>query len=170
MSRWSRWSAITSLVYSRSVAIPRGRWRRLAFPHGSSARSAERHAKRKCVRHEEKVRRPRLDEGYHILGALRLQVGVGIVIESTLGKPLHQRSEILAYYIFVELGKHGALLLEIGRELRVRVQTIANLVVVSGPSEALRRNRPHHVQPTRGHPLRSQKAAVDSTRGEGITG
>ena len=39
------------------------------------------------MRHEERVRRLRLDEGYHILGALGLQVGVGIVIESTLGNP-----------------------------------------------------------------------------------
>src|ERR1035437_8344597 len=31
-------------------------------------------------------RRRQSDEGYHILGALGLQVGVGIVIESTLGK------------------------------------------------------------------------------------
>src|SRR5258708_2278116 len=104
-----------------SEAIPPGPWGVLAFLHGASAWSAELQANRKCVRHEEKVRRLRLDEGYHILGALGLQVGVGIVIESTLGKPLHQRSEILAHYIFVELGKHAALLLEIGRELRVGV-------------------------------------------------
>src|SRR5260370_26434300 len=125
-----------------------GLWGRLAFLHGASAWSAELQANRKCVRPEEKVRRLRLDEGYHILGALGLQVGVGIVIESTLGKPLHQRSEILAHYIFVELRKHAALLLEIGRELRVGVQAIANLPVVPGPSEALRRNRAHQVHPT----------------------
>ena len=45
--------------------------------------------------HEEKVRRVRLDEGYHILGALGLQVGVGIVIESTLGKPLRDLSNFV---------------------------------------------------------------------------
>src|SRR5713226_4772857 len=107
-----------------------------------------------------------LDEGYHILGLLRLKVGVGIVIESILGEPLHQRSEILAHHISVKLGKHAALLLKIGGKLRVGVQAIANLPVVSGPSEALGRNRAHQVQPTRGHPLRSQEAAEDSARGE----
>src|ERR1039457_1410723 len=90
---------------------------------GASARSAER---------KTSGRGRRLDEGYHILGVLRLQVGVGIVIESALGKPLHQRPEILAYYLFVKLGKHAALLLEIGWKLRVGVQAMANLPVVSG--------------------------------------
>src|ERR1019366_4175620 len=74
------------------------------------------------------------------------------------------------HYIFVKLGKHAALLLEIGRKLRVGVQAISNLPVVPGPAEALRRNRSHHVQPTRGYPLRSQEAAEDSARGEGIPG
>src|SRR3989442_632239 len=91
------------------------------------------------------MRRLRSDECYHVLGALGLQVGVGIMIESTLGKPLHQRSEILANYILVELGKNAALLLEIGRELRVGVQAIANLSVVFSPSEALRRNCAYQV-------------------------
>ena len=71
-----------------SVAIARGRKRCLPFLRwvrlvGGTARQPE------GVGHQEKVRGLRLDEGYHILGLLRLQVGVGIVIESILGKPLH---------------------------------------------------------------------------------
>src|SRR6266446_7988914 len=92
------------------------------------------------------------------------------MIESALWKPLHQGSEILAHYIFVELGKHADLLLEIGRELWVVVQAIANLPVVFGPSEALRRNRAHQIHPPCSHALCRHKAAEDSARGEGILG
>src|SRR6266849_114086 len=108
--------------------IPRKPPRLPAPLMGGSARKPEVRAPR---------RRRRLHEGYHILEVLGLQVGVGIVIESTLGKPLHQRSEILAHYVSVKLRKHAARLLEIGRELRVGVQAIANLLVVPDPSEAL---------------------------------
>src|SRR5260370_29810668 len=65
---------------------------------------------------------------------------------------------------------HAALLLEIGRELQFGVQAIANLPVVFGPSEALRRNRAHQVHPTCSHPLCRQEAAEDSARGKGIPG
>src|ERR1035441_1798607 len=52
----------------------------------------------------------RSGEGYHMLGLLTLQVRVGIVIETTLGKPLRQRSQILTHYVLVKLRKHAALL------------------------------------------------------------
>ena len=55
------------------------------------------------------------------------------MIESTLRKPLHQRSEILAHDIFVELGKRAALLLgEVSARLR-RVAPIALTKRGSGP-------------------------------------
>src|ERR1035438_5539399 len=90
--------------------------------------------------------------------------------QTAFGQPFPQGPQIFPHLVHVELGKLAALVLKVRKELRVAVQPAANLLIVFDPSPTFRRNRAHHVHPTRGHPLRRHEAPEDGVRRERILG
>ena len=68
-------------------------------------------------------------------GSSRLEIGVGVVMQGPLRKPLPQRPQLLSRQLRIELRKRGCLLLEITAELRVCIELSPDLIVIVDPAE-----------------------------------
>src|SRR6266498_3664146 len=69
---------------------------------------------------------------------LRLEVGVGVVVERARREPPPERPQVSAHLLDVERGQLGRLLVEVASDLRIRVEAPPQLRVELQPPESLR--------------------------------